>query len=336
MDITPDFNAALARHSAPPISPPEIFDIRRLDDFLQEAYRIRSHIASLYKYLRQTRASYLSTDRPSRAHLARTSSNSSNTPFHPARHAVKHLTDAQKEEIDASTKQLIRELTAAVASLKDAEAVRQQTTTTLALKKRARTGLGALGRWAAGGAITAASPEEEAAEERERQFSACRAGVLEYLQTQLGLCAAFGNEMIGIRIRRVIEREKSVLHAVPKGRYEEEERLTEQRLAPEQLQMFAQDNQDMLKQYEDSLDQVRHAEKSLLEISELQSNIVNNLAIQSEHIDMLIDNTYQTAENVGGGNKELKKAAERKSTARMLFYGTSAFCLTLVVWDLLI
>jgi hypothetical protein len=50
----------------------------------------------------------------------------------------------------------------------------------------------------------------------------------------------------------------------------------------------------------------------------------------------LTENTYATAENVGGGNKELKKAAERKSTARMLFYGTTAFCLTLVVWDLLI
>jgi syntaxin 18 len=43
-----------------------------------------------------------------------------------------------------------------------------------------------------------------------------------------------------------------------------------------------------------------------------------------------------TTENVGTGNKELKRATERKSTARMLFYGTSMFCLTLVLMDLFI
>jgi t-SNARE complex subunit (syntaxin) len=80
----------------------------------------------------------------------------------------------------------------------------------------------------------------------------------------------------------------------------------------------------------------RSAEKSLLEISELQTTLASNLSIQSAHIDQLVADSFTTTENVGSGNKELKKATERKSTARMVFYGTSAFCLTLVLWDLFI
>ena len=38
---------------------------------------------------------------------------------------------------------------------------------------------------------------------------------------------------------------------------DEGRREIEQQLSPEQLQLFARENQDMLKQYEDTLDQVR-------------------------------------------------------------------------------
>ena len=75
------------------------------------------------------------------------------------------------------------------------------------------------------------------------------------------------------------------------------------------------------------------AEKSLLEISELQTTLANNLSVQAEHINQLVDDSFLTTENVGSGNKELKRATERKSTAQMVFYGTSVFCLTLVLWD---
>lgn len=80
----------------------------------------------------------------------------------------------------------------------------------------------------------------------------------------------------------------------------------------------------------------RTAERSLLEISELQTTLANNLSVQAAHIDQLVEDSHLTAENVGSGNKELKRATERKSTARMVFYGTSVFCLTLVLWDLFI
>ena len=80
----------------------------------------------------------------------------------------------------------------------------------------------------------------------------------------------------------------------------------------------------------------RTAEKSLVEISELQTQLVNNLATQSAHIDQLVADSYLVAENVGGGNKELKRASERKSTAKYVFYASCGVSLFLIMYDLII
>ena len=79
----------------------------------------------------------------------------------------------------------------------------------------------------------------------------------------------------------------------------------------------------------------RAVSRSLDEIYELNTALVTNIDMQSSQIDQLIQDSYLTTENVGRGNKELKRASERASTARMLFHGTCAFCTFLVVWDLI-
>jgi t-SNARE complex subunit (syntaxin) len=81
------------------------------------------------------------------------------------------------------------------------------------------------------------------------------------------------------------------------------------------------------------LDQVRTAEKSILEISELHSTLHANLTQQSENISQLVQDSTLTTENLGKGNKELKRASERKSTAQAVFWSTCGFCAFLVVWD---
>jgi syntaxin 18 len=48
----------------------------------------------------------------------------------------------------------------------------------------------------------------------------------------------------------------------------------------------------------------------------------------------LVQESYDTTENLGKGNQELKRASERKSTAQAVFWGTVGFCGFLVVWDL--
>lgn len=51
---------------------------------------------------------------------------------------------------------------------------------------------------------------------------------------------------------------------------------------------------------------------------------------------MLVEDSFHTTENVGSGNKELRRATERGSTAQKVFWATCAFCTTLVLWDLFI
>jgi len=71
-----------------------------------------------------------------------------------------------------------------------------------------------------------------------------------------------------------------------------------------------------------------------MEIAELQSTIAQHLDVQSVMIDQLVQDSFTTTENVGTGNKELKKASERRSLARLACYATAGFCSFCVVWDL--
>jgi syntaxin 18 len=243
----------------------------------------RTHIAKLHTDLRSIRQSYLSTAHPPRRkQYTRTSASSTC-----AEKDSKYLSDAQRNEIDAQAKQSIHQLNDAIKRLQIAEQARQAAHTQLALKKRARQGLGALGRWAAGGAITAKSVEEEAEESKANAVKAHRDSIIWSLQNQLEECGRFQSDMMEIRLMRDIEKSKSVLYKTRntgpsmndysgmdssssagtgsadyrgKTSYTQDESSTviEKQLDPEQLQHFAQENQDMLKQYEDQLDKVRY------------------------------------------------------------------------------
>lgn len=63
---------------------------------------------------------------------------------------------------------------------------------------------------------------------------------------------------------------------------------------------------------------------------------MDNLATQAAHVDQLVADSLNTAENLEKGNKELKKALDRPSTARYTFFAASGLCLFVIVWDLLI
>ena len=139
-------------------------------------------------------------------------------------------------------------------------------------------------------------------------------------------------------------------------------------LSEQQMQMLEDDNADLMRRYGDELGQVRYvqahgsfivelsgsgvfqyssittssvltigcrtAHQALTEISEINTQIIMNLAVQSESIQHMDMESLQTTENIGGGNKQLKKATERKSTARMVFWATCGLCGFLVTWDL--
>ncbi|KAI6713643.1 hypothetical protein JHW43_003769 [Diplocarpon mali] len=340
-DLTPAFNELLKSHDARPTTDPSL-TLQNIDSFLKEAYEINAGIVSLNKELRGIRQSYLSTAPPPR----RSALSQKDKQW-------KHLTDRQRDQIDAETKQLLRELNARIRVLADAEQIRQNTEQTVRRNKYARMGLGSLGKWAAGGVGQVKSLEEQLDEAKDNQIKMHRESVLWYLREKLQECGKFQAEMMEKRINRQLEKNKNMIslsrmggsepvgveiaHMHPSNTYAEtNDHYVEQDLTPEQIQMFEQENQDMLKHYQSTLDQVKTAEKSLLEISELQTQLVNNLATQSAHIDQLVTDSFLTAENVGGGNKQLKKATERKSTAKYVFYASCGLSFFLVVWDLVI
>ncbi|KAI6868641.1 hypothetical protein D0864_13954 [Hortaea werneckii] len=338
-DITPDFNVCLKEKGSQPALKKEL-NIDKIDSFLQEAYTINNRISDLTRELRSIRPSYLSTAAPSRRR-------------HDSNHA-RPLTDKERDAIDAQSKQLLRQLNGKITELKQVEDVRNQAAESIALKKRNQGGLGALGRWAAGGAVTAKSPEEAAKEAERKTIAAHRESVLMYLQSKLEEAGRVQSNMMEVRLSREMEKSKSVLsksrqsaggipYAQDSGnRSELTNGVTDssnaaeyhEELDQEQQQLFAEENNEMLKHYNTQLDQLNAAEKSILEISELQSTLTANIQLQQEHIDQLVQDSYLTTENVGKGNKELKRASERRSTAQAVFWGTCAFCSFLVVWDL--
>jgi syntaxin 18 len=356
-DRTADFNACLKKHNARPVTH-HAYNIERINSFLQEAYSINARIADLTHTLRSTRPAYLSTAPPTRRRQNVSAQQQHHDHSRP-------LTHEEREAFDAQSKKLLKQLNAAIKSLQQAEEVRNQTLDSVALSKRAQGGLGALGRWAAGGAATAKSPEEETEEARRKTIAAFRAAVLMFLEQRLGAAGKVQAEMMEVRIGREVERSKSALYksrggasipyaqdedgnesvsmnggsAAAAARRQSSHSATETNsdmaeLTQEQLQLFESENADLLQYYEGQMEQISQAERSILEISELHGTLHANLAQQSEHIEQLVQESYDTTDNLGKGNLELKRASERRSTAQAVFWSTVGFCSFLVVWDL--
>ncbi|KAI0538068.1 hypothetical protein GGR58DRAFT_469406 [Xylaria digitata] len=353
-DITPAFNSFLKQREAP--STKGTYTVDNLEDFLKEAYRINSHITSLHTDLKNIRQSYLSTAQPRKTLIPSTHHDRSSRP----------LSDREREEIDANAKKMLRELHASIRRLADVEQARADIEGKVIQKKYVR-GLGALGAWASGGVSTSKSTEHATAEDRAKTISTHRDSVLWLLRHRLQECVKTQQDMMEIRLMREMEKNRSIL-AKARGGYdaaflhnstslvESPASPTDRRkgssqllprdetpsynpttdLTPEQIQMFERDNQDMLKHYESTLDQVRTAEKSLMEISELQTQLINTLTTQSAGVEQLVADSDTTAENVQGGNRQLSQATKKASPAKYTFFATCGLCAFLIVWDLII
>jgi syntaxin 18 len=172
-------------------------------------------------------------------------------------------------------------LNARIRVLGDAEQIRQNTEETLRCKKYARMGLGALGKWAAGGIGQSKTVEEQLDVAKANAISMHRENVLWYLRQKLQECGSYQASMMEKRIIREMEKNKSVLakqqrDSMPKlggfdhppappknpastaAHLEAQQLYPEEELSAEQIQIFEKENQDMLKHYESTLDQVRY------------------------------------------------------------------------------
>lgn len=377
MDVTPSFNELLKARQAPPTRTANNgnanLTLAQIDGFLKTASTINREITTLHHELSSIRQAYLSTATPRKTHHLRRSTNDDNASQQPPA----YLTDADRNVIDRDAKDMLRALSARINVLTQEEIKRQEAAAAAIRQKHARglralTSWAAGGEGTAAGtgasSASAKSPEHAAAIEQERQMIEHRGGVIVYLQQKLQQAATLQRTMMETRLAREMEKNRSVLaKAGGKGlppslarefgfdadnvgantsssvALDEEKSRSKQAtnvdldLTDEQKQMFERDNQDMLKHYNKATEKVRAVESSLIEIAELQQMLVENLTVQSAHIEQLVADSERTEENVGGGNKQLKKATQRKfSQARVTFYAASLLCTFLVVWDLII
>lgn len=145
------------------------------------------------------------------------------------------------------------------------------------------------------------SPEEEIEAARANTIKMHRENVIWYLRRKLEECGEVQRSMMETRLYREIEKSKSVLYKTRASREmsavladmdgdvpgsdraggardftgsgaankaaqmdESERKRIEAQLSPDQLQIFAKENVDMLKHYEDTLDQVRYVKLNVL------------------------------------------------------------------------
>ena len=199
-------------------------------------------------------------------------------------------------------KKVLREANKAIRELADTEQLRQNTEEAL-LKKKYGSRLGGLANWAAGGIGHSKSPEQVHEEARVDTVKEHRENVLFLLRLRLQKVGEMQAGMMETRIMRELEKNKSVLYkargrmgqelgesAVPDFQYdahqaeqtvhmEQQSRHVsniEDELTPQQLQMFEKENQDMVRHYEETLNQVKYVE-SLSESQWASANEVTGL-----------------------------------------------------------
>ena len=241
------------------------------------------------------RQSYLSSSLSSHRSRFSADHNSSSKSEPIAAKDRKHFTDTQRDQIDAESKATLRDLNALIRQLEEAEQLRRETEITLAKRWKARRGFKTLEQWASGGNHESQKASEEALENsRQETVGLHRESVIWYLRKKLGEAADLQSGMTQNRLEREVEKSKSMLYKTKgvwvmdngNGRlgvelpssttngaeqsrvsgggfwggpstFESMEKGIEQTLSPEQLHLFAQENSNMLKHYEDTLDKVR-------------------------------------------------------------------------------
>ncbi|KZO98021.1 hypothetical protein CALVIDRAFT_562418 [Calocera viscosa TUFC12733] len=301
--------------------------------YLHEAYAILEHINTLNQMLSSIRHAYLNVDSSSSLGHSRrqTKAEGKGTGKERRWEGAKRLTDQERDEIDLQAKVILRRCLDRVKQLELLEAKRASSAPNKSsLLRLLPTRL----------TSTQSSAESDS-------LAAHYAGITWYVNRQLAACSAAQGEMQGERVRRQLERARSLGGAVGAGAVgagmggevrrfdpsavaagtsgqpaylssqEEEEPLT-----AEQMQLFEQENSSILRSAENVLAEVQRAEQSLHEIGALQGELVAHLTAQTEVTDRLYEEAVGTRGEVERGNEQLRKARERGGDARkwLLFF----------------
>ncbi|KAG2197705.1 hypothetical protein INT47_007939 [Mucor saturninus] len=307
------------------------------DLFTKEAYRIYQHIDSLKRFLLTIRPAYLSTNnrssRPTVRKTELTTPEASNGDSLFALFAgnIHNLTDRERDEIDFQAKLIIRRCIDRIKELETSEKLRQQ--------QEAAKPTHLLAQF-----LSAVLPPNT-----EDVLSVHRSSITWLLNQQLMKVSQIQKDQQEIRLMREIEKSENQLSkstfndtksfvppTVESYQPEQEpENPFEQQLSQEQVQMLEKENSIMLEDLNNTLNQVKSAEKALLEISTLQTQLTNHLAVQTVQTDKLYADAIATTDKVGQGNMQLMTARERNRSSRkfmLIFLIGASFVLLFLDW----
>ncbi|KAF8192495.1 snare protein syntaxin 18/UFE1 [Pholiota molesta] len=88
-------------------------------------------------------------------------------------------------------------------------------------------------------------------------------------------------------------------------------------LSASQIMQFEQENANILKNVQDTLESVQQAESRLMDISALQMELVTHLTRQTELTNQLYEDAILTTSTVEKGNEQLKEAKRRAKDGRL-------------------
>lgn len=310
------------------------------DLFTKEAYRIHQHIDSLRRFLLTIRPAYLSTNnRSSRNNVRQTeiaSPDASNgdSLFTLFSGNIHNLTDRERDEIDFQAKLIIRRCIERIKELETSEKLRHQ--------QEAARPTHRLAQFLS--SVLLPSTTEDV-------LFVHRSSITWLLNQQLMKVSQIQKDQQEIRLLREIEKSENQLsksmfidnnssitptvESYQPQQVQVEENPFEQQLSQEQVQMLEKENSVMLKDLNNTLNQVKSAEKALLEISTLQTQLTNHLAVQTVQTDKLYADAIATTDKVGQGNSQLMTARERNRSSRkfmLIFLIGASFVLLFLDW----
>ncbi|SPO20917.1 related to syntaxin 18 [Ustilago trichophora] len=330
--------------------PPENV-VRAHKQWLTQAYIIRKHIISLLGFLYSIRRKYLALGNKSRVHHLRKGQDGTGTPedhedaagsaFAKWKAFTGPLNDKQRDEIDFQVKVVIKRCLESIKELERAEEARKKNAPTTPTALSPLNSLLALSTARDSSTSILASS----------LISAHRASITQYLSTLLSKASSLQSDMQEARLRVQREKTKSLANsrlqlqqhagasstsnasssttapAVIRGSVggsfnpdlDSESNLVGKdisaQLSASQIEMFENESSELIKSLESDLAAIKKAESRLYEISELQTQVVQQLEQQGEITDLLLDEAIGVGTEVGRGNEELRKARERSREA---------------------
>ncbi|SJX60377.1 related to syntaxin 18 [Sporisorium reilianum f. sp. reilianum] len=347
-EYPPSSSSAQGSRSLKRKDPPENV-VRAHKQWLTQAYIIRKHIISLLGFLYSIRRKYLALGNKSRAHHLRQGLDGTDTPEDPDGAAgdafakwkafTGPLSDTQRDEIDFQVKVVIKRCLESIKELESAEEARKKNAPTTPTALSPLNSLLALSTARDSSTSILASS----------LISAHRASITQYLSTLLSKASSLQSDMQEARLRVQREKTKSLANtrlqlqqqangasstpssssapAAIRGsvggsfnpELDSESGLVGKdisaQLSASQIEMFENESSELIKSLESDLAAIKKAESRLYEISELQTQVVQQLEQQGEMTDQLLDEAIGVGTEVGRGNEELRKARERSREA---------------------